>query len=70
MHVFTRRNAVVGWIATRIVRKRVERRLNAVAGNSQGRRRLALGAALAAGVAVTAGALVARRATGTGTQAA
>jgi hypothetical protein len=70
MHVFTRRNAVIGWIATRIVRKRVERRLNAVAGNSQGRRRLALGGALAAGVAVTAGALVARRATGTGTQAA
>ena len=70
MHVFTRRNAVIGWIATRIVRKRVERRLNEVAGNSHRRRRLALGAALAAGVAVTAGALVARRATGTGTQAA
>jgi hypothetical protein len=69
MHVFTRRNAVIGWIATRIARKRVERRLNAVAGNSQGRRWLALGAALA-GVAVTAGALVARRATGAGTQAA
>ena len=69
MQVFTRRNALIGWIATRIARKRVERRLNAVAGNVKGRRR-ALGAALAAGVAVTAGALVARRATGTGTQAA
>ena len=70
MHVFTRRNAVIGWIVTRIARKRVGRRLNAVAGNSQGRRRLALRAALAVGVAVTAGALVARRSTGTGTQAA
>ncbi len=70
MHVFTKRNAIIGWIATRIARKRVERRLNVVAGNPHGRRRLALGAALAAGVAVTAGALVARRATGTGTQAA
>lgn len=70
MNVFTRRNAVVGWVVSRIARKRVERRLNAVAGNAQGRWRLALGAALAAGAAVTAGALVARRATGTRTQAA
>lgn len=70
MNVFTRRNAVVGWVVSRIARKRVERRLNAVAGNSHGRWRLALGAALAAGAAVTAGALVARRATGTRTQAA
>ena len=70
MHIFTKRNAIIGWIATRIARKRVERRLNAVAGNPQRRRRLALGAALATGVAVTAGALVARRATGPGTQAA
>lgn len=70
MHVFTRRNAIIGWIATRIVRKRVERRLNKVAGNSHRRRMVALGAALAGGVAVTAGALVARRVTGPGTQAA
>ena len=63
MHVITRRNAVIGWIVTRIARKRLERRLNAVAGNARRGRRLALGAIFAAGAAA-AGALVARRAAG------
>jgi hypothetical protein len=69
MSVITRRNAVIGWIVTRIARKRVVRRLNAAAGNRRGRRWLALGTALVAGVAVSVGALVARRAAGTTAQA-
>jgi hypothetical protein len=67
MHVFTRRNAVIGWLATRIVRKRLERRLNAAAGNLTSRRRLALGTAVAA---VGAGLLVTRHVAGTDARAA
>jgi hypothetical protein len=64
MHVFTRRNAVIGWAVTRIARKRFERRLNALAGNRTRRPRLALWTALVTGAAAVAGALVARRAAG------
>jgi hypothetical protein len=67
MQIYTRRNAVIGWIVTRRTRRRLERRLNAIAGHRRhDRRRLAVGAGLAAAVlAVTAGALVVvRRSTG------
>ena len=56
MHVFTKRNALVGWIATRIARRRTKRRFRAVLAEAN-RHRLALGAgvaAVASGVAVTA----------------
>ena len=64
MSVFTKRNALIGWVVTRIARKRLERRLNALArGGDTRRRKLALGAGagLLAGAAFTVGALVARR---------
>ncbi|HEX2302530.1 MAG TPA: hypothetical protein VHH57_02810 [Gaiella sp.] len=66
MQIYTRRNAVIGWIVTRRTRRRLERRLNAIAGHRRhDRRRLAVGAGLAAGLAVAAGALVVvRRSTG------
>jgi hypothetical protein len=65
MHIFTKRNALIGWVVTRIARKRLERRLNVLAGHGRGRRRrFAVGAGLAAGLAVVAGAFVVRRATG------
>ncbi|HET7513919.1 MAG TPA: hypothetical protein VFJ60_03875, partial [Gaiella sp.] len=65
MHVFTKRNALVGWIVARIARKRLERRLNAIArgSGSGGRRKLVVGAGIVGGVAVALGALVARRST-------
>ena len=71
MHVFTKRNALVGWIVTRNARKRLERRLNAIARGSRPRhrRKLVLGAGIVGGAAFAAlGALVARRATGSGAQ--
>jgi hypothetical protein len=66
MQIFTKRNAVIGWVVARIARKRLERRLNALAGHGGGRRRrFAVRAGLAAGLAVV-GAFVARRAMGNG----
>ena len=67
MQIFTKRNAVIGWVVARMARKRLERRLNALAGHGGGRRRrFAVRAGLAAGLAVVAGAFVARRAMGNG----
>jgi hypothetical protein len=44
MHVFTKRNALVGWIVTRIARRRLERRSKAIARGHRTRRKLVLGA--------------------------
>jgi len=66
MHVFTRRNAVVGWIATRIARRRLERLLSELAGNPPKRRWPVVGAAAAGGAAVVAGRIVTRHAVGSG----
>jgi len=73
MHVFTKRNALVGWIVTRRARKRLERRLNAIARGSRPRhrRKFVLGAGMVGGAAFALGALgalVARRSTGSGAQ--
>ena len=70
MHVFTKRNALVGWIVTRIARKRLERRLNAIArgSGSSGRRRLVVGAGIVGGAAIAVGALVARHVSGADAQ--
>lgn len=64
MSVFSKRNAVIGWAVTRIARKRLERRLNELAGNRTRRPWRALWTALLTGAAAVAGALVARRAAG------
>jgi len=61
MRVFTKRNAVIGWLVTRVARRRLERRLNVLAGNQRGRLWPKVVTTLATGAAVTAGALVARR---------
>ena len=61
MHVFTNGNALVGWLATRIARRRLERRLNELAGNRGRRLWLPVGVGLLVGVAA-AGALAVRRA--------
>ena len=54
MNVFTRRNALVGWIVTRMARRKAKRRFRAVLAQTN-RHRLALGAsAVATGLAVTA----------------
>ncbi len=68
MHVFTKRNAIVGWMYTRIARKRLERRLNAMARGSRSRRKLVLGAGIVGSAAIALGALVARRAADTDAQ--
>jgi hypothetical protein len=68
MHVFTKRNALVGWVVTRIARKRLERRLNAIARGSGDRRKLVLGAGIIGGTALALGALVARRSAGVDAQ--
>jgi hypothetical protein len=70
MHVLTKRNALVGWIVTRIARKRLERRLNAIVrGRGSGdRRKLFVGAGIVGGAAVALGALVARRSGDSGAQ--
>lgn len=68
--MFTKRNALVGWVVTRVARKRLERRLNAIArgsGSGQGRM-LVLGAGIVGGAAFALGALVARRSTDSGAQ--
>lgn len=61
MAIFTRRNALVGWAVTRYARRRLERRLNELAGNRKRRSLPAVWMALVGGVAVLTGALVARR---------
>ena len=54
MNVFTRRNALVGWIVTRMARRKAKRRFRAVLAQTN-RHRLTLGAsAVATGLAVTA----------------
>ena len=54
MNVFTKRNALVGWVFTRMARRKAKRRFRAVLAQTN-RHRLALGAsAVATGLAVTA----------------
>ena len=35
MQIFTKRNAVIGWVVARMARKRLERRLNALPGTAE-----------------------------------
>jgi len=61
MNVFTKRNALVGWLVMRIARRRVERKLSSLIGRTPRRRALVAGVGLvAAGVGTTV-AVLARR---------
>ena len=61
MNVFTKRNALIGWIVMRVARRRVERKLSSLVDRSTQRRTLVAGLGLAAvGVGATV-ALLARR---------
>ena len=70
MRLFTKRNALIGALVTRVARKRLERKLNKLAGHAPGRRRLLVGAGIATSAALAAGALFARRTSPSGTQVA
>jgi len=59
MKIFTRRNALVGWLVVRMARRRLRQRL-AVGGRRPERRGLVLGAGAVTAAGV--GAIVARRA--------
>jgi hypothetical protein len=61
MKVFTKRNAVVGALVTWVARKRIERKLNKLAGQAPRRRRLLIGAGAVSGLALALGALAVRR---------
>ena len=63
MNVFTRRNALVGWIVTRMARRKAKRRFRAVLAQTN-RHRLALGAGAAAVATVAVTAIAARRSHG------
>jgi hypothetical protein len=59
MHIFTKRNALLGWIVYRVARRRLEHKVEAVTGHKR-RRGLLAGLGLAAG-AMAALAFWARR---------
>jgi len=62
MNVFTKRNALVGWLVMRIARRRVEQKLSSLVGRTPRRRALVAGGVglVAAGVGTTV-AVLARR---------
>jgi len=60
MNLFTKRNALIGWIVMRIARRKLDKKLNALVGKPARRRTLAAGLGLAA-VAATTVAVLARR---------
>ena len=60
MRIFTKRNALLGWIVYRVARRRLEHRVETVTGGHARRRGLLAGVGLAVG-AVAALALWARR---------
>jgi hypothetical protein len=60
MHIFTKRNALLGFIVYRVARRRLERRVESVTGGHKRRRGLLAGLGLAAG-AVAALAFWSRR---------
>jgi hypothetical protein len=72
MKMFTKRNALLGALVASVARKRIERKLNRLAGRGQAprRRRLLIGAGALSGLALAVGAVAARRSSPAGTQAA
>lgn len=69
MNVFTKRNALIGWIVMRVARRRIERKLGFLAGRSTQRWALVAGLGLAAVGAGTTVAILARRDRPAGTTA-
>jgi hypothetical protein len=62
MRIFTRRNALLGWIVYRVARRRLEHRVEGAVGKGHGRRwGLLAGLGVAAGAAAGAIAIVVRR---------
>ena len=71
MKVFTKRNAPLGALVAPAARKRIERKLNRLAGRRQTpRRRLLIGAGALSGLAFAVGAFVARLSSPADTQVA
>ena len=70
MKVFTKRNALLGALVAWVSRKRIERKLNRLAGRAPRRRRLLIGAGALSGLAFAVGAFVARRSSPADTQVA
>jgi hypothetical protein len=60
MHIFTKRNALLGFVAYRIARRRLKQRVDSITGARRRRRGLLAGLGLAAG-AVSALAFWSRR---------
>ncbi|HEY1316782.1 MAG TPA: hypothetical protein VGF10_06170 [Gaiella sp.] len=60
MHIFTKRNALLGWIVYRVARRRLEHKVESVSGRKR-RRGLIAGLGLAAAGGIAAIALLARR---------
>jgi hypothetical protein len=62
MRIYTRRNAVLGWIVYRVARRELKHRVEGAVGKGHGRRwGLLAGLGVAAGAAAGAIAIVARR---------
>lgn len=61
MNVFTKRNALIGWLVMRVARRRVERKLSSLVDRSTQRRTIVAGFGLAAVGVGTTVALLARR---------
>lgn len=72
MKMFTKRNALLGALVASVARKRIERKLNRLAGRGQAprRRRLLIGAGALSGLALAVGAFAARRGSPADTQVA
>ena len=60
MRIFTKRNALLGWLVYRLARRNLEHRLERAAGRHPRRRGLLAGIGLAAGTAVAVGLWVRR----------
>jgi hypothetical protein len=61
MKIYTRRNALVGWLVVRVARRKVRHRVDGLIGRGPDRRGLAVGASAVTGAALGA-ALLTRRA--------
>jgi hypothetical protein len=59
MKIFSKRNALLGWIVARVARKRLERRLNRLVHGRPRRRRLLMAATGVAAAGAATGATVA-----------
>ena len=70
MRAFTKRNALLGALVAWVARKRIERKLNRLAGHGRTprRRRLLIGTGALSGLALAVGALAARRSSPADTQ--